>query len=258
MLVWRKKDRQEVNVLLKCVFISQLLTLMPADRILNPWLHSSECSQSPGLTGTWPLMMTSSAKRTLTGLVFNFAFLAALMNADLGDFDRKKRGKPRLKNQHSGEVFYLAKQSCSLWNHDATKRAFCAAGFYIISCLSISGNNVRYTIILFQVVCELAISILKSCNLIPTDLFGDLPSKVAGHMLICSGHNVLLTIWCAMPGGSCQMGRFIWGLLENVTTWEVMELRTPFEPVGYNKANGYGNIDRVPTWTYGRFNHLFS
>ena len=47
------------------------------------------------LTGTWPLMMTSSAKRTLTGLDFNLALLAALMNADLGDFksreDKKKR-----------------------------------------------------------------------------------------------------------------------------------------------------------------------
>lgn len=43
------------------------------------------------LTGTWPLMMTSSAKRTLTGFVFNLAFLAALMNADLGDFERGKK-----------------------------------------------------------------------------------------------------------------------------------------------------------------------
>lgn len=43
-------------------------------------------------------MMTSSAKRTLTGLVFNLAFLAALMNADLGDFcgwrkEEKKQNK---------------------------------------------------------------------------------------------------------------------------------------------------------------------
>lgn len=38
-------------------------------------------------------MMTSSAKRTLTGLVFNLAFLAALMNADLGDFRRERREK---------------------------------------------------------------------------------------------------------------------------------------------------------------------
>lgn len=36
-------------------------------------------------------MMTSSAKRTLTGLVFNFAFLAALINADLGDLNEKKQ-----------------------------------------------------------------------------------------------------------------------------------------------------------------------
>lgn len=42
------------------------------------------------LTGTCPLMMTSSAKRTLTGLVFNLAFLAALINADLGDLNKKK------------------------------------------------------------------------------------------------------------------------------------------------------------------------
>lgn len=37
------------------------------------------------LTDTWPLMMTSSEKRTLTGLDFNLAFFAALINADLGD-----------------------------------------------------------------------------------------------------------------------------------------------------------------------------
>jgi hypothetical protein len=37
------------------------------------------------LTDTWPLIMTSSEKRTLTGLDFNLAFLAALINADLGD-----------------------------------------------------------------------------------------------------------------------------------------------------------------------------
>lgn len=46
-------------------------------------------------------MMTSSAKRTLTGLVFNLAFLAALMNADLGDFgkERKKNTKQKIKGQ---------------------------------------------------------------------------------------------------------------------------------------------------------------
>lgn len=47
------------------------------------------------LTGTCPLMMTSSAKRTLTGLVFSLAFLAALMNADLGDFRSDKRKNSR-------------------------------------------------------------------------------------------------------------------------------------------------------------------
>lgn len=46
--------------------------------------------------------------------------------------------------------------------------------------------------------------------------------------------------------------------MENVTTWEVMELQTPIEPVGYNKANGYSNTGRVPTSTYGRVIHLFS
>lgn len=40
-------------------------------------------------------MMTSSAKRTLTGLVFNLAFLAALMNADLGDFWKEGKGNKR-------------------------------------------------------------------------------------------------------------------------------------------------------------------
>lgn len=54
------------------------------------------------LTGTWPLMMTSSAKRTLTGLVFNLAFLAALMNADLGDFWREmgEEKSRELKDNH--------------------------------------------------------------------------------------------------------------------------------------------------------------
>lgn len=41
-----------------------------------------ECAE---LTGTWPFIMTSSAKRTLTGFDLSIAFLAALMNADLGD-----------------------------------------------------------------------------------------------------------------------------------------------------------------------------
>lgn len=43
------------------------------------------CECAVGLTGTWPFIMTSSAKRTLTGLDLSMAFLAALMNADLGD-----------------------------------------------------------------------------------------------------------------------------------------------------------------------------
>lgn len=42
------------------------------------------------LTDTWPLMMTSSEKRTLTGLDFNLAFFAALINADLGDWKKTK------------------------------------------------------------------------------------------------------------------------------------------------------------------------
>lgn len=58
----------------------------------------SECAI--WLTGTWPLMMTSSAKRTLTGLVFNLAFLAALMNADLGDF-----GEGKGKKKHNAENY---------------------------------------------------------------------------------------------------------------------------------------------------------
>lgn len=47
-------------------------------------------------------MMTSSAKRTLTGLVFNLAFLAALMNADLGDFWREmgEEKSRELKDNH--------------------------------------------------------------------------------------------------------------------------------------------------------------
>lgn len=52
------------------------------------------------LTGTWPLMMTSSAKRTFTGLVFNLAFLAALINADLGDFWRGRRGVKKQKKDN--------------------------------------------------------------------------------------------------------------------------------------------------------------
>lgn len=63
----------------------------------------SQCVKSESrcaiwLTGTWPLMMTSSAKRTLTGLVFNLAFLAALMNADLGDFGKERKKKHKAEN----------------------------------------------------------------------------------------------------------------------------------------------------------------
>lgn len=41
------------------------------------------------LTDTWPLIITSSEKRTLTGLDFNLAFFAALIKADLGDWKGK-------------------------------------------------------------------------------------------------------------------------------------------------------------------------
>lgn len=41
-------------------------------------------------------MMTSSAKRTLTGLDFNLAFLAALINADLGDCTENRREGKKL------------------------------------------------------------------------------------------------------------------------------------------------------------------
>lgn len=41
------------------------------------------------LTDTCPLMMTSSEKRTFTGLDFNLAFFAALINADLGDWKKE-------------------------------------------------------------------------------------------------------------------------------------------------------------------------
>lgn len=47
----------------------------------SPHNNTDSCE----LTDTWPLMMTSSEKRTLTGLDFNLAFFAALINADLGD-----------------------------------------------------------------------------------------------------------------------------------------------------------------------------
>lgn len=47
-------------------------------------------------------MMTSSAKRTFTGLVFNLAFLAALMKADLGDFWRESKTKQNQKNRFKG------------------------------------------------------------------------------------------------------------------------------------------------------------
>lgn len=54
---------------------------------------SVTCSGSPAgdcpLTDTCPLMMTSSEKRTFTGLDFNLAFLAALINADLGDWKKE-------------------------------------------------------------------------------------------------------------------------------------------------------------------------
>lgn len=42
------------------------------------------------LTDTWPLIITSSEKRTLTGLDFNLAFFAALIKADLGDWKKRR------------------------------------------------------------------------------------------------------------------------------------------------------------------------
>lgn len=52
-------------------------------------------------------MMTSSAKRTLTGLVFNLAFLAALMNADLGDFGKERKEKKNTKQKIKGQSLSL-------------------------------------------------------------------------------------------------------------------------------------------------------
>lgn len=77
--------------------------------------------------------MTSSAKRTLTGLVFNLAFLAALMNADFGDFwrERIERKKQRIKGQslslemsHVGFCFLFllaphSSRTCSLLENSA-------------------------------------------------------------------------------------------------------------------------------------------
>lgn len=47
------------------------------------------------LTETWPLIMTSSENRTLTGLDFNLAFFAALINADLGDWKKRHEKRKR-------------------------------------------------------------------------------------------------------------------------------------------------------------------
>lgn len=107
-----KKQEEEVHFLLMRIFILQFVI----SNIFSPLYVScwssrqlSSSLQNPDvyrmnqcpvwLTGTWPLMMTSSAKRTLTGLVFNLAFLAALMNADLGDFWRQKGERQKFKGQ---------------------------------------------------------------------------------------------------------------------------------------------------------------
>lgn len=100
-----------VRVFILQLVISNIFSLLRASfyslSLLLPLAQNLDvCSvnQCPvWLTGTWPLMMTSSAKRTLTGLVFNLAFLAALMNADLGDFWRgkkKERRRGRKKKRH--------------------------------------------------------------------------------------------------------------------------------------------------------------
>lgn len=132
------------RVAISQLLISNILTLMPADRILNPRLHSSECSQIQRLTGTWPLMMTSSAKRTLTGLVFNFAFLAALMNADLGDcsWGKKEERKAKIKRTNTLE-------KCFIWQNRVTsyETMMQQRGLFVQQVLKktcISWNTVRY------------------------------------------------------------------------------------------------------------------
>lgn len=58
---------------------------------------------SAGLTGTCPFMMTSSAKRTLTGLDLSIAFLAALIKADLGDWVADNQKRDGEKKEREGE-----------------------------------------------------------------------------------------------------------------------------------------------------------
>lgn len=62
------------------------------------------------LTGTCPLMMTSSAKRTLTGFDFSLAFLAALIKADLGDWDENGRKNSDITLVHYCALLYVIVQ----------------------------------------------------------------------------------------------------------------------------------------------------
>lgn len=73
------------------------------------------------LTDTWPLIITSSEKRTLTGLDFNLAFFAALIKADLGDW----KGKWWQNISHTFKlkpIFFIFSHFWYIWNsmHTAT------------------------------------------------------------------------------------------------------------------------------------------
>lgn len=60
-------------------------------------------------------------------------------------------------------------------------------------------------------------------------------------MIICSRHNVFLTIWCSMTGAKCHQACL--RSFYNVTTWDVMETRTPIELLGNDKAFGHSRGD---------------
>lgn len=104
--LWKTSEIEKHFSLQACHHFSCHAIIFLSRLKLYLWMKCSVLSKNSWiLTDTWPLIMTSSEKRTLTGLDFNLAFFAALIKADLGDW--KKRWWQDISRNFKLKPFFL-------------------------------------------------------------------------------------------------------------------------------------------------------